>query len=351
MFIPLIPSATLYRKWSRDLYSIIEVINMKLGLDARGGVTNELLDFGAQLGATDVIGGGVPEESGYWEYLDLLRIRSQAEAVGMRLFAIENLPQNWMDKIKLGLPGRDEQLDNIGKTIQNMGAAGIPVLGYNFMPMRSRTGYAWRTSGDTLGRGGARVSSFDHELARTAPLTQYGEISDEEMWANFEYFLKAIVPVAEQAGVKIGVHPDDPPISPLAGLPRILRSHASLQKLCDLVPSNNSGIEFCQGTVAEMPERVVDAIQKFGKQDKIFYVHFRNVSGTVPKFQETFIDEGHVDMREAMQAYYEIGFDGPFIPDHVPLLSLRPNENAKFASEAYAMGYIKALIDEVTLGR
>ena len=164
---------------------------MKLGLDARGGVTNELLDFGAQLGATDVIGGGVlPEESGYWEYLDLLRTRSQVEAVGMRLFAIENLPQHWMDKIKLGLPGRDEQLDKIGKTIQNMGAAGIPVLGYNFMPMRSRTGYAWRTSLHAHARGGARVSSFDHNLVRTAPITQYGEISDDEMWANFEYFLQ-----------------------------------------------------------------------------------------------------------------------------------------------------------------
>jgi len=292
-----------------------------------------------------------PEEAGYWEYLDLLRIRTQVEAVGMRLFAIENLPQHWMDKIKLGLPGRDEQLDNICKTLQNMGAAGIPVLGYNFMPMRSRTGYAWRTSGDTPGRGGARMLSFDHSLARNAPLTRHGEVSDNEMWANFEYFLKAVVPVAEQAGVRIGVHPDDPPISPLAGLPRILRSHDSLQKLCDLVPSNHSGIEFCQGTVAEMPERVVDAIRKFGRQDKIFYVHFRNVSGTVPKFQETFIDEGHVDMRETMQAYHEIGFDGPFIPDHVPQLSLRPTANAKFASEAYAMGYIKALIDEVVPGR
>ena len=195
------------------------------------------------------------------------------------------------------------------------------------------------------------MSSFDHHLARNAPLTQYGEVSDDEMWANFEYFLKAVVPVAEQAGVRIGVHPDDPPISPLAGIPRILRSHDSLQKLCDLVPSNHSGIEFCQGTVAEMPERVVDAIRKFGRQDKIFYVHFRNVSGTVPKFQETFIDEGHVDMRETMQAYHEIGFDGPFIPDHVPLLSLRPTANAKFASEAYAMGYIRALIDEVVPGR
>ena len=102
---------------------------MKLGLDARGGVTNELLDFGVQLGATDVIGGGLPNESGYWEYLDLLRIRSQVEAVGMHLFAIENLPQEWMDKIKLGLPGRDEQLDKICKTIQNMGAAAISELG------------------------------------------------------------------------------------------------------------------------------------------------------------------------------------------------------------------------------
>jgi mannonate dehydratase len=323
---------------------------MKLGLDARGGITDELLSFGAQLGATDVIGGGLPQDAGYWEYLDLLRLRTRVEAAGMRLYAIENLPQQWMEKIKLGLPGRDEQLGNVIKTLRNMGAAGIPVLGYNFMPVQSRTGYAWRTSGDTIGRGGARVTSFDYELVRDAPLTQYGEVRDDEMWSNYEYFLKAVVPAAEQAGVKIGVHPDDPPISPLAGLPRILRSHDALQRLCDTVPSDHNGLEFCQGTVSEMPENVIDAIRRFGGQGKIFYVHFRNVSGTVPKFQETFIDEGYVDMRQAMRAYHEIGFDGPFIPDHVPWISVDPRTSPKYAAEAYAMGYIKALIDEVTGG-
>ena len=110
---------------------------MKLGLDARGGVTDELLSFGAQLGATDVIGGGLPQDAGYWEYLDLLRLRTRVEAAGMRLYAIENLPQQWMEKIKLGLPGRDEQLGNVIKTLRNMGAAGIPVLGYNFMRCRA----------------------------------------------------------------------------------------------------------------------------------------------------------------------------------------------------------------------
>lgn len=321
---------------------------MKLGLDARGGVTDDLLNFGAQLGATDVIGGDLPEDVGYWEYLDLIRLRSAVEAYGMNLFALENLPQQWMDKVKLGLPGRDEQIDNIIKTIRNMGSAGIPVLGYNFMPMRSRTGYAWRTSWDNIGRGGAKVTGFDNNLAQNAPLTEHGRVSDDEMWSNYKYFLEAVVPVGEEANVRIGVHPDDPPISPLAGLPRILRNHEALQKLCDAVPSSHNGLEFCQGTVSEMPEDVVDAIRRFGKQDKIFYVHFRNVSGTIPKFQETFIDEGYVDMREAMLAYHEIGFEGPFIPDHVPQLTVGPSSEAKYASEAYAMGYIKALIQEVT---
>ena len=323
---------------------------MKLGLDARGGVTDDLLAFGAQLGATDVIGGGLPEDAGYWEYLDLLRLRTKVEAAGLRLTAIENLPQPWMDKIKLGLPGRDEQIDNVCKILRNMGAAGVPILGYNFMPTLSRTGYAWRTSWDTRARGGARVNSFDYELVRDAPLTEHGEVSDAEMWSNYEYFLKAVVPVAEQAGVRIGVHPDDPPISPLAGLPRILRSHDALQRLCDVVPSDHNGLEFCQGSVAEMPENAIDAIQRFGGQGKIFYVHFRNVSGPVPRFRETFIDEGHVDMLEAMRAYHEVGFDGPFIPDHVPSIGVDSPTGPRYAAEAYAMGYIKALIDNVTGG-
>ena len=321
---------------------------MKLGLDARGGVDDELLAFGAQLGATDVIGGGLPEDGSYWEYLDLLRLRTRVESAGMKLTAIENLPQQWMDKIKLGLPGRDQQIDNVCKTLRNMGAAGVPILGYNFMPMRSRTGYAWRTSVDARGRGDSRVTSFDYELVRDAPLTEHGEVSDAEMWSNYEYFLKAVVPAAEQAGVRIGVHPDDPPISPLAGLPRILRSHDALQRLCDTVSSDYSGLEFCQGTVAEMPEDVIGAIRRFGGQGKIFYVHFRNVSGPIPRFRETFIDEGHVDMLEAMRAYHEVGFDGPFIPDHVPSIGIGSPGWSRYASEAYAMGYIKALIDEVT---
>ena len=131
---------------------------------------------------------------------------------------------------------------------------------------------------------------------KDAPIAEAGEITDEQMWDNFTYFIKAVIPVAEQAGVKMGLHPDDPPISPIAGIARIMRSYKALKRLTEIVPSDYNGLEFCQGTVSEMPENVLDAIRYFGSRKKIFYDHFRNVNGPVPTFAETFIDEGHVDM-------------------------------------------------------
>jgi mannonate dehydratase len=221
-----------------------------------------------------------------------------------------------------------------------MGRAGIPVLGYHFMVLS-----VWRTSNTTPGRGQARVTSFDYDLVKDAPLTELGEISDDQMWDNYTYFLKAVMPVAEQAGVKMCLHPDDPPISPIAGVARIFRSHESLKRLTEIVPSDYNGLEFCQGTVSEMPEDVLEAIRYFGSRDKIFYVHFRNVSGPVPTFDETFIDEGHVDMLEAMKLYKEIGFDGPMIDDHSPMVVQDPGYG--YRSRAYSLGYMRALMDAV----
>ncbi len=314
---------------------------MRLALGAIREPTEEILTFAKQLGATDVIFNtpniGGP---GYYEFQTLVRLRKMVEDAGLHLAAIENVPREWYDKVLLGLPGRDQQLENFCKTLRNMGAAGIPILGYHFMALG-----VWRTSRTTPGRGGAKVTSFDYELVKKAPLTEYGEISDDQMWDNYTYFLKAVVPVAEQAGVRICLHPDDPPISPIAGIARIFRSHAALKRLIESVPSEYSGIEFCQGTISEMPENVLDAIRYFGQRKKIFYVHFRNTTGPVPSFAETFIDEGHVNMLEAIKTYKEVGFDGPIIDDHVPhIIDDTPYGHR---GRAHAMGYIKALIDAV----
>ncbi len=187
-------------------------------------VTEEKLKFAKQIGVTGIIVHS-PElfGDGYWEFNVLLHLRTRVEAAGLKLEAIENPPWHFYYRVMLGLPGRDEQIENWCKTLRNMGAAGIPILGYNFVPLS-----VWRTSRDTPGRGGAPATSFDLELAKNAPLmarafsfvdtnsllpaSAYHPISDEEMWENFTYFLKAVIPVAEEAGVKMGLHPDDPPL-------------------------------------------------------------------------------------------------------------------------------------------
>ena len=329
---------------------------MKLAM--KGRIDDEFLALTRQLGATDVITGNtnVPTGDGFFEFQDLLYLRKRIEDAGLRWAALEGIPAQWCHKIKLGLPGRDEQIDNWCKTLRNMGAAGIPVLGYPFF-LRGRDGnYGLRTSKTTPGRGGAHVTSFDYDLIAGATQAYWDpevseslEVTDEQMWDNVTYFLKAVIPVAEQAGVKMGLHPDDPPSSPVGGVARIFRSHAALKRFIEIVPSDYNGLAFCQGTVSEMPGDVLDAIRYFGARKKIYYVHFRNVSGPVPRFAETFIDEGHVNMLEAMQAYQEVGFDGPMIPDHVPRVA---GDSARYyRSHAYAVGYMKALMDVVAAGK
>ncbi len=326
---------------------------MKIILDGIHEPTDERLTFAAQLGV-DGIAVAAPDlgnmSLGYYEYPHLLNLKTKVESFGIQLFAIQNVPWTWTYKFMLGLPGRDEQLENLQKTIRNIGAAGIPYFGYNFHAMRF-----YRTSNYTRVRGGARSTSFDMDLVKNAPLMTAGPgidtslippeyrrpIIDDEMWANLTYYLKAIVPVAEEAGVKIAIHPDDPPVPAIGGVARIMRRPEAFQKLLDIVPSENSGLLFCQGCYAEMGVDVPATIRHFGRQKKIFWVHFRNISGTTEKFHETFIDEGQVDMLECLKTYKEVGFDGLMSPDHaVHMVDDTPWGHRYWA---YAIGYIKAL--------
>ena len=323
-----------------------------------GRIDDGFLAFARQLGATDIVCVGnadLPTDKGYYESRDLSLLRKRIEDAGLRWAVLGEPPANWSDKIKLGLPGRDEQIDNWCKNLRNMGAAGIPAVAYKFSLRSAGGGYGLRTSMTTPTRGGSRVTSFDYDLIKDAtqdywdpPVSESVETTDEQMWDNVTYFLKAVIPIAEQAGVRIGLHPDDPPISPIGGVARILRSHSAMKRFTEIVPSDSNGLTFCQGTISEMPENVIDAIRYFGSRDKILYVHFRNVTGPVPRFSETFVDEGHVNMLEAMKAYKEVGFDGPMIDDHVP--HVIGDSSGQHRSHAYAMGYMKALIDAVDAG-
>lgn len=323
---------------------------MRLAIVSRP-LTRYHLTLALQMGVSDIVATiptvplhPEPVQRPPGDFLSLLHLREQVEAVGLRLSVIEGYQLS--DRITLGLPGRDEDLDQVCEMVKLMGAVGIPIYCFNFMAV-----FNWaRTSTSALGRGGALVTRYDHEQMARAPLTHAGTIDDERLWENYAYFLDRVLPVAEEAGVKLALHPDDPPISPLRGIARIMRSVDALERAVTLRPSPNLGLTFCQGTVASMGDHDVPSlIRHFGELGKISFVHFRDVAGRVPNFAETFHDEGKTDMAACMRAYRDIGFDGPMRPDHAPTMEGEENTEPGYMmmGRLFAVGYMRGLIHAI----
>ena len=276
---------------------------------------------------------------------DLLRRQHQIAAHGLRLAIVEGyLP---IERLKLG---RDDgsELAAMKSLIRQMGRAGIPILCYNFM-----AGTDWvRTRLDAPERGGARVTEFDLSaaeravsLSATASTIASDRISADELWANLERFLRELVPVAEECGVFLAMHPDDPPLPEFQGKARIMNSVENFERLVRLVPSAHNGICFCQGTFAAMGVDIPATIRRLGRH--IRYVHFRDVRAAGPtRFVETFHDNGPTDMVAAMAAYREVGFRGPLRPDHVPQLIGEENGEPGYTmlGRLFAYGYMRGLM-------
>jgi mannonate dehydratase len=327
---------------------------MRIGLGQFMDPTNMKLRFIKQLGVDDILLNMYRYTPDYphmpdneripldgeeeWRYENMVELHEYIESFGLRLNAIENIPISFYDKIMLGKEGKEEQMAHVKTTIRNMGKAGIPMFGYHWMPSG-----VWRNVETTV-RGGAGASGFD--LATVSDdLTHGREYTEEELWANYEYFLSELLPVAEEVGVKVCLHPNDPPVESLGGIPQLFRNFENFKRAMDLVPSPNHGLEFCLGCWSEMGEDLEEVVRYFGEREKLFYVHFRDVDGTVPAFNETFIDLGNYDAYEILSLLDEVGFSGMIIPDHTP--HVEGDTDWEHRGRAHAVGYLNGMLTAI----
>ena len=323
---------------------------MKLGTQHQS--TDEILRILAPLGVSHIcshLPSAKFDEA--WSVEGLTKLRERVESFGIKLEAVPlPLSSAYITKsenpnIMLGKsPERDRELDNICQMIRNAAQAGIPMLKYNM----SILGVV-RTE-RSPGRGGARYSTFNYAKAVQGQpgLTEAGPVSADQAWERITYFLKRVIPVAEENKMKMACHPHDPGMPAdkgFRGVHRVLGSVDGLKRFIEINPSRYHGLNFCQGTVSEMLKNpkteILDVIRYFGTRKKIFNVHFRNIRGGFLDFQEPFPDAGDVDMLAALRVYKEVGYDGMLMPDHVPVIE---GDKGGLQAFAFAYGYIRGLM-------
>ena len=274
--------------------------------------------------------------SGPWTDAQIRKIKDRVESFGLH---IGIMMLHDFREVILGRPGRDAAIERVQESIRVAGRVGIPVVEYNFYGLRAMGGYT-----TSEGRGGSVYAAHDADRNKDlAIFSDVGEHSDEDLWARYTYFLKAVIPVAEKAGVRMAVHPNDPPVPKFRGVAQILGSIEGLKRLVDIVKSPANGITLDTGVTREMGHDPVEMIRYFGKRKQINHVHFRNVITKVPrlKYTEVYLDEGQVDMLAAMKAFVEVGYSSMIYPDHVPRI---PGDEGSRIGWAYAVGHIKAIM-------
>jgi len=310
--------------------------------------SEEDLQFVRQMGVEYVVLWTSGDKANYGYFASR---RELFENAGLKIYGFGNSSVHNQDAIVLNLPNRDEKIEEYKRYIRALGKAGIPYTTYAHMGNG-----IWSTEAEET-RGGARARAFNLDKAQEGhwggetyrmPLTHGREYTEEEIWDNFIYFIKQAAPVAEEAGVMIGIHPDDPPVPELGGIPRcIFSSFEGYKRALEIADSPNVGMCLCVGCWLEggelMGKDVFETIHYFGGMGKLFKVHFRNVNEPLPHFVETFLDNGYMDMYKVMKALREVDFKGVAIPDHIPGMT-----NNHRVGTAYSIGYMKALLQRAS---
>jgi len=295
-----------------------------------------------QAGITHAICKCAPEITGLKDPsdIDALRtIQKRFEGGGFTLIGLEG-DEFDMQRIKLGRTGRDEDLDKYCRMLCNMGELGISLLCYNFM---ATIGW-YRTNIAVPSRGGAITNSFNRRNS-DIPVNVADQVSEAQLWENYIYFIHAVIPQAERCGVKMGLHPDDPPVSPLCGIGRIFTSADAFSRAMKLSDSPAHGITFCQANFVAMGEDIGACVSRFASRIK--FIHFRDIDGTSDNFTETFHDAGPTDMAAALRCYHEAGLDVPIRVDHVPTMAGEDNARYGYSTlgRLFAIGYLKGICD------
>ena len=275
-------------------------------------------------------------------------IRARMEplkAHGMTLF---NMMFGGFPNAVYGRPGRDEDIEKVRQSIRAAGKAGLPVMEYNFYAHRITEGYSTEN-----GRGGAGYTAFDNDRVKDLPpLPMEGAHTADQMWANLTYFLKAVVPVAKEAGVRLALHPNDPPPPKSRGSDQIMGSLEGWKRMLDIVPSPHNGMTFDCGVTRELGEDPLAVCRYIGARDQINHMHFRNVRTVVPrlKYTEVFLDEGQVDMFAVMKELVRQKYPRLIYPEHPPAMDhdrdhpFKGLSSGRYTGFAYTVAYTKAML-------